>query len=143
MKTVRLETAEGIFSFSLQDVAAALKGIMTQDEATELLDLLVIQQGDVIQVPQEKKAFPFAVLHLLASNKGRVFCKSCRREYQDSELVSFPVGAGENPLRVKVGCSESLLKRILGRQKRVPLFGGKGYRCPEGHELIRLVTWRT
>jgi hypothetical protein len=28
-------------------------------------------------------------------------------------------------------------------KERLPLFGGRGYQCPEGHELIALVTWRT
>jgi hypothetical protein len=64
-------------------------------------------------------------------------------EYQVSGLVPFDVGGGENPLKVQVGYRKGLLKRILGQEKRVPLFGGKGCRCPGGHELIGLVTWRT
>jgi hypothetical protein len=143
MKTVRFATTDAVFSFSLEDVTVALKGIVTGDEANELMDFLTVQQGDVIEIPPENRSFLYLTLNLLASNKRTVFCKACRREYQAHELTSFPVGAGENPLKVQVGYSESLLKRILGRQKRVPLFGGKGYGCPEGHELIGLVTWRT
>jgi hypothetical protein len=143
MKTVRFETTDTVLQFTLEDVVTVLKSRASEDEATELMDLLTVQRGNVIEIPQEKKSFLFAVLHLLASNKGNVFCKVCGREYQASELVSFPVGAGENPLKVKVGCGESLLKRVFVRQKRMPLLGGKGYKCPEGHELISLVTWRT
>jgi hypothetical protein len=143
MKTVRCEAAEAVFSFSLEDVVEVLKSRDPDDEAKQLMDFLTAQSQDVIEIPQEKKSFLFAVLHLLASDKGSVFCKVCGVEYQASELVSFPVGAGDNPLKVKMGYQESLLKRILGRGKRMPLFGGKGYRCPEGHALIAAVTWRT
>lgn len=143
MKIVRHETTGAVFQFTLEDVVAGLKSHASEDEANELMYFLTVQLGDVIQIPQEKKSFPFAVLHLLASNKGSVFCKACGREYQASELTSFPVGAGEDPLTTKIGYSGSLLKRLFGRQKRMPLFGGKGYRCPDGHEVIGLVTWRT
>ena len=143
MKTVRCEAAEAVFSFSLEDVVEVLKSRDPDDEAKQLMDFLTAQIQDVIQIPQEKKSFPFAVLHLLASDKGTVFCKICGREYQASELTSFPVGAGENPLKVKVGYRESLLKKFFGRPGRMPLLGGKGYRCPEGHEVIGLVTWGT
>jgi hypothetical protein len=143
MKTIRFETPDAVFQFTYEEVVTALKSHASGDEATELTDFLAVQQGNLIRIPQEKKSFQFAVLDLLASNKGTVFCKACGRKYQASELVSFPVGAGENPLKVKVGYGQSLLKRVFGRQKWMPLFGGKGCKCPEGHELIGLVTWRT
>jgi hypothetical protein len=143
MKTVKFETTAAVFKFTLEDVLTVLKRSASKDESSELMDFLTTHSQDVIAIPQEKKSFLFAVVHLLASNKGSVFCKVCGKEYQAHELVSFPVGAGENPLKVKVGNPGSLLKRILERQKRVPLFGGRGYRCSEGHELIGLVTWRT
>jgi hypothetical protein len=116
---------------------------MPGDGANELMDFLASQPGDVIQIPPESRAFLYLALDFLASNKGSVFCKICEREYQAHELVAFPVGAGENPLKAKVGLRKSLVKRIFGRGRRVPLFGGKGFRCPEGHELIELVMWRT
>jgi hypothetical protein len=143
MKVVRCETPEAVFSFSLEDVVTGLKGSASDDEATELMNFLALQQEEVIEIPQKKNSFLYIALDLLASDKGHVFCKACGREYQANELVSFPIGAGENPLKVKVGYRESLLNRILGRQKRVPLFGGKGYKCSKGHELIGVVTWRT
>ncbi len=114
MKTVRFETTDSVFSFSMEDFSAALKGIATEDAATELLDFVAIQPGDVIQIPQEKRSFLFAILHLLASNKGTAFSKACGREYQAHELASFPVGAGENPLKVQVRYREGLLKRSFG-----------------------------
>jgi hypothetical protein len=143
MKTVRFETADAVFQFTLEDVVEMLKGHASEDEATELLDFLPIQRGDIVEIPQGKKSFLYAVLDLLTSNKGTVFCKICGREYQANELIAFSVGAGENPLKVKVGYRERLLKRLFGRQRRVPLLGGVGYRCPQGHEVISLVTWRT
>jgi hypothetical protein len=142
MRTVRFEMTDAVFQFTLEDFETALKNRASNGEATELMNFLALQQEEVIDI-REKKSFLFVILDLLAANKGSVFCKICGREYQASELTSFPVGAGENPFKVKVGYQESLLKRIFGRQKRTPLFGGKGYRCPEGHELIGVVTWRT
>ena len=108
MKTVKFETPEAVFSFSLEDVVTVLKCSASEDEATELMGFLTAQSQDVVEIPQEKNSFLFAALDLLASNKGNVFCKACGREYQAKELVSFPVGAGENPLKVKVGYRESL-----------------------------------
>jgi hypothetical protein len=143
MKTVRVETTDAVFQFALEDVVTALKRHSSEDESTELMSFLATQSKDVIEIPQEKNSFLYSALALLASNKGSVFCKACGRDYRASELKSFSVGAGENPLKVMVGYQESLLKRIFGREKRVPLFGGRRYRCPEGHELIALVTWRT
>jgi hypothetical protein len=144
MRTGRCETPEAVFSFSLEDVVTVLKSRASVDVVTELMGFVAAQPGDVIEMPQEKKTFLYLALALLASNKGNVLCKACGgNEYQAGELVSFPVGAGENPLKVKVGHRKSLLKRIFGRPKRMPLFGGMGYRCPEGHEVLGLVTWRT
>jgi hypothetical protein len=143
MRIVRFETSDAVFSFSLEDIIEVLKSRASDDEATETMDFLKVQTSDVVEIPQGKKSFLYTALALLVSNKGSVFCKTCGMEYQANELVSFPVGAGESPFKVKVGYRESLLKRLLGRQKRVPLFGGKGYRCPEGHEVLGLVTWRT
>jgi hypothetical protein len=141
--TIRFETTQAVFSFSLEDAVTVLNSFTSDDDARELIDFLTLQGDEAIEIPQEKKPFLFAVLDLLASNKGSVFCKACGREYQASELESFPIGAGENPLKVKLRYRESLLKRIFGRHKRMPLLEGKGYRCPEGHELVGLVMWRT
>jgi hypothetical protein len=143
MRTVRFETAEAIFQFPVDDLIEVLKSHDSEDEATELMDFLKVQNSDVVDMPQDKKPFLYSILDLLASNKGSVFCKTCGRDYQASDLVSFPVGAGENPLKVKVGYRESPLKRLFGRQNRLPLFGGKGYRCPKRDEAIGVVTWRT
>jgi hypothetical protein len=113
MKIVRFKTPEAVFSFSLEDVVTGLNTRAFGDESTDLMDFLELQQGDVIQIPPENRSFLYTALDLLASDKGTVFCKPCKREYQASELVSFSLGAGENPLKVTVGYRESLLKRIF------------------------------
>ncbi len=48
----------------------------------------------------------------------------------------------DSPLSVDVKGS-GFLRALFGRKKRLPLLGRKGYQCPEGHEVIGLVTWRT
>jgi hypothetical protein len=143
MKTVRFETSDAVFQFTFEDVVKVLRSHASEDDAAELMDFLSAQNQDVIEIPQGRKSFQYTILDLLTSKESNVFCKACGREYHANELPSFPVGAGENPLKVKVWYQKSPLKRILTRRKRMPLFGGKGYRCPEGHELIAVVTWRT
>lgn len=79
MKTVRFEMTDAAFQFTLEDVVKVLKGRDPDDEGNQLVDFLAVQPGDVIEIPQEKKSFLFAILALLASNKGNVFCKTCGR----------------------------------------------------------------
>jgi len=36
------------------------------------------------------------------------------------------------------------IKKLLGKKQKLPgMSGGRGYRCPEGHDLISTITWRT
>jgi len=74
--------------------------------------------------------------------KGVVYCKACKRYYQAKELKRVVVGHGESPFSVDVR-GRGWLRKLFGKKQRLPLFGGRGYQCPEGHELIGLVTWRT
>jgi hypothetical protein len=66
----------------------------------------------------------------------------CKRYYEEKELKRVVVGHGESPFSVEVK-GRGLWERLFGKRRRLPLFGGKGYQCPEGHELIGVVTWRT
>jgi hypothetical protein len=143
MRAARFGTTDAVFQFALEDFVMGLKSRVAWHESNELIEFQIAHSQDVVEISQEKKSLLFVALDLLASDEGSLFCKVCGKEHQASELVSFPVGAGENPLTAKVGYWEIVLKRIFGRPGRMPLFGGKGYQWPEGHELISLVTWRT
>jgi hypothetical protein len=52
------------------------------------------------------------------------------------------VGHGETPFSPDV-IGKGWLRKVFGKKERLPLFGGRGYQCPEGDELIALVTWKT
>jgi hypothetical protein len=142
MRKISYESEEGIFNFHQEDVIETLQSFDT-DETRELIDFLESQPGDKVIIPRDNRLFPYAVLKLLDRGKGNVFCKACRKQYEPGNLQPFTLAAGESPFKVGVQRREGLLKRILGKPKRLPLFGGKGYRCPEGHDLIGVVTWRT
>lgn len=87
---------------------------------------------------------PFVVLILIEHNKGSVICKTCNETYRPDQLKPITVGHGRSPFQIvdqkKGGIFRKLFKR---RIKRMGMFGGRGYECPKGHELISVVTWRT
>jgi hypothetical protein len=143
MRTLKFETTDAVFQFALEDFVMGLKSRVAWHESNELIEFQIAHSQDVVEISQEKKSLLFVALDLLASDEGSLFCKICGKEHQASERVSFPVGAGENPLKTKVGHPGGMLRRLLRRQRRLPLFGGKGYQCPDGHELISVITWRT
>jgi hypothetical protein len=142
MPRLRYVTNEGIFLFDKKDAIDALKDLDPPD-AKDLIEFLESQAGDTNEVPPDKDFFSYAVLKLLDQRKGSVRCKVCEKEYQSRELKSFTLGAGESPFKVKTRWKRSLFKRVFQGNERLPLFGGKGYKCRQGHTLISVVTWRT
>jgi hypothetical protein len=90
----------------------------------------------------EQYRFAYLALDLTVQGKGVVYCRACKRYYEAKDLKRVVVGHGENPFSVDVKRS-GWLKRLFGKKRRLPAFGGKGYRCPKGHEMIGLVTWKT
>jgi hypothetical protein len=142
MPTVSYETDEGIFLFERKDAVDALKDLDSPD-AMELIKYLESQTGDTKEIPQDKDFFSYAVLKLFDQGKGSVHCKICGKEYQSRKLKSFTLGAGETPWRVKTRWKRSLFRRVFKGNERLPLFGGKGYKCHRGHTLMSVITWRT
>jgi hypothetical protein len=144
MKEVCFETENAILRFSHHDVVERLpncESALGTAQATTLRDLLSSSHQS-IRVPAEQSRFACLALELIERGKGVVYCKSCRRYYEAKDLRRVAVGHGESPFSVDVK-GGGLWKRCFGRKRRLPIFGGKGYQCPEGHELISLVTWRT
>ena len=141
MLTVSYETEEGIFLFDEKDAIDALKDLDSAD-AMDLIEFLESQAQDAREVPQGK-GFSYAVLKLFDKGKGSVRCKMCGKEYQVQKLKSFTLGAGESPFKVKTRWKRNLIKRVFQGTERLPLFGGKGYKCRRSHTLISVVTWRT
>jgi hypothetical protein len=144
MTEVYFETENSILRFSYDDVVDRLPCYLSSlptIEAATLRDLLT-QSDHSITVPREQHRFAYLALDLIEHSMGVVYCKVCKRYYEAKELNRVVVGHEESPFSVKVK-GRGLWKRVFGKKERLPLFGGKGYQCAEGHELIGLVTWRT
>lgn len=88
---------------------------------------------------------PFIVLILLDHNKGTVFCKTCNESYLPDQLKSITIGHGRSPFEINDQRKGGIFRNIFNRRKikRMGTFGGRGYECPKGHEVISVVTWRT
>jgi hypothetical protein len=144
MRKVYFETDNAILRFDYDDVVEKLRyyeSVIGTVEANALRDLLASCDHS-ITVPREQYRFAYFTLDLIDQGKGAVYCKACKRYYETKELKRVAVGHGESPFSVNVK-GRGYLRKLFGTKKRLPLFGGKGYQCPEGHELIGLVTWRT
>ena len=143
MRKVYFETENAILRFDYDDVVEKLpyyKSVFGATEATALRDLLASPDHS-ITVPKEQYRFAYFALDLIEQGKGVVYCKACKRYYEAKELKRVTVGHGESPFSVNLK-GRGLWKRVFGKKERLPVFGGRGYACPEGHELIGVVTWR-
>lgn len=85
----------------------------------------------------------YTALQLLDSGEGQATCLLCRKTYAAEHLTRFVIGAGDSPFKVPyrpAGIRDSL----FGSKRRMhSMLGGKGYRCPAGHQLISMITWVT
>ena len=147
MSTVTYETENGIFHFDLSDVNERLNQYVSEhnvDDASNLLDLLKSSSGDTITIPEEEDYFGYIALNLINDEKGTVKCKTCNKAYQPHDLKPTILGHGESPFKINLNQKKGGIGRLFARKQKLPgMFGGKGYECPEGHELIAMVTWRT
>jgi hypothetical protein len=143
--TVFYETENGIFRFTVEDVRDHLNRTETEydeKEVTVLKDLLSSATEDSITIPKDLRLFPHIALNLIKDSKGTVYCSACGKSYESGQLKPAAVGDGESPLSVNVK-KKGWVRKLFRKKERLALFGGRGYECPEGHELIAVVTWRT
>ena len=59
------------------------------------------------------------------------------------QLKSISIGHGVSPFEVNIQKEGGITNLLIKKRKQPSMFGGKGYVCPEGHELISMITWRT
>jgi hypothetical protein len=144
MREVYFETENAILRFYYGDLVQRLvyyESTLGTNEATTMRDLFS-QSDHSIRIPREQYRFAYLALDLIGEGMGVVYCKACERYYEAKELKRVVVGHGESPFSANVK-GRRWLRKLSGKKQRLPLFGGKGYQCPEGHELIGQVTWRT
>jgi hypothetical protein len=145
MQIVIFKTEEGIFKFNRSEVTKYIKREISDHSLGEdkRLELLLNSTGDVIEINSEDESFGYIALDLIEQGFGQVTCKVCNRTFNSSELIPITIGFGKSPLDLNVNMKGGL-RNIFRRKKQNPsMFGGKGYQCPEGHELISIITWRT
>ncbi len=145
MDTVTFETDNAVFHFDLDDVTESLNGSETRtEEMNGLLNHLLSSSDDPIKIPEKYGCFGYIALDLIRGGKGSVTCKICNKIYQPDQLKSTTVGHGKSPFSVNLNTKGGIIKRLFGKRQRLPgMFGGRGYRCPQGHELIAIINWRT
>jgi len=140
MSKVIYENEETIFEFSLSDVQQSLLAYSSRNvkEAKEIQSYLKQISVDQIKIPEDLPYFAYIALDLLNKNKGFVFCKTCKKKYLTESLHLIPIGLGHNPFNLQRQIS--ILKKLFSK-KYLSGFGGEAFLCPEGHDLISLITW--
>ena len=123
MKTVFYKTENAEFEYSQKDFNDQYKLQKNEYDIEECSNLYVL-------------------LELIDAGRVTVACKVCDKMYDANQLKQFAIGHGKSPFYVKTGMKGGV-KRIFAKKRRIPMFGGKGFKCPEGHKLISMETWRT
>jgi hypothetical protein len=165
MENVSYKTDDGVFEFPKSDVLDRLKEHKTKFnslEADMIAKYLSCINGHSNVVPSEYDYFTIIAVELIEKGKGSGICKKCDETYKASELKPIKVGHGRTPfeenehgknngLKLRAIFSKNWIRVAVDniknpfrkRNSNPPMFGGKGYACPNDHELITLVTWRT
>ena len=160
MENVTYKTDDGIFEFAKSDVFERLKYHKKQLnslDADTIMKYLSCRYYQVNVVPSEYDYFDLVALELINKGLGSVICKECDQTYKASELKPIPVGHGKIPfedneprqkdrLRFRAIFGEKWFRVAIDniknpfrkRNSNPPMFGGKGYACPNDHELICL-----
>jgi len=112
-------------------------------ELDTLIKVIANQPDQTIISSAENPYFAFIALELINSTEGSVVCKNCGKQYRFNQLEAFTVGPDEatfKDVKGKIG----QFKNLFRKKKKLPgMYGGKGYKCPRGHTLLYLVTWRS
>ena len=144
MNIVIFQTENTIFTFSKKEVKEHLIFKQTEyapHEVTQLLELISTDSNETILSSIHHHYFGYVALDLISESMDTVNCKICLKIYDAGQLKEFAVGYGKNPFDInqkqKGGFS------LFEKRKNPSMFGGKGYKCPAGHELIAMETWRT
>jgi hypothetical protein len=135
------ENPNAIFDFELPDVIDRLKYYSDQNvhQATKILDTVSSCPSPAIKV--ETDYFGYIVLDLIKADKGHVYCKVCKEMYDSNQLTSRPLGLGKSPFSINLKEEGGIIKRLFTKKKRITGRGGEAYDCPNGHELIGMITW--
>ena len=96
------------------------------------MELISADNHETILKPEDHYYIGFVVLDLISAGMGKVTCNIGGKLYGSGPLKEFDI----NPEQ-KGGI------RLFENKKTPAMFEDKGYKCPEGHKLISMETWRT
>ena len=148
MRAVIFETQNAVFKFDQKEVKEIIRCNMSKydlDEVAKLQNLISTEINETIVIPEEPVYFDSIALDLIrtGTGNGSVFCKICNKRYSVKQLKSIKVGFGGSPFDIKRE-QKGVIKRLFAKKRKPPtMYGGKGYTCPEGHNLISVITWKT
>jgi hypothetical protein len=113
------------------------------DEALNLVDQISQEDTPKIVIPDEPNYFDYVALDLIATGEGNVFCKRCIKKYEARQLKRIHFGYQGNPFDIKKE-KKKLFKHLFRKRIKPPeMYGGRGYICPENHEVISMIIWKT
>jgi len=144
MNTVIFNSENAAFKFDKKEVKERLickQSEYDPDEITQLLELFSTDASETIMAIDDHHYFGYVALDLISEGIGTVTCQICGKSYDAGQLKEFAVGHGISPFDIKQEQKGGF--RLFNKRKMPSLFGGKGFRCPEGHKLISRETWKT
>ena len=144
MNTVIFNTENAIFKFSQKEVKELLickQSEYALGEVTQLLELFSTDASETLLNSDDHHYFGHVAVNLIGSGIGTATCKICKRIYDTFQLKEITVGHGKSPFYIKQKRKGGI--RLFEKRKMPSRFGGKGFTCPERHELISMETWKT
>lgn len=146
MARILFDTGNALLDFECEEVMERISAFKERHgvEASAYLRELAFSHADEPTIiGPEMTNFRVLAVDLLGDGIGKVTCKTCGKTYDAKELKRIKVGHGESPFSVPLE-RRGWIKRLLRRQAKLPgMLGGKGFACPQNHEVISLITWRT
>ncbi len=146
MSVVIFKTQDVVFTFNqneVKELVARKKSEYDLDEVAKLLEAISADNIETIEIPKDPVYFDLISVDLIAAGYGSVLCKTCNKTYVVRQLKPIKVGFDGSPLDIKRE-KRGVLKRLFTKIRKPPtMSGGKGYECPESHDLISVITWKT
>ena len=146
MNAVIFKTQNVVFKFDQKEVRKIIvrkKSDYDLDEVAKLLDQISDESNETIVIPDEPVYFDRIALNLIDAGTGMVLCKNCNKTYGAPQLKPIKIGCGGSPFDIKRE-KKGVIKRLFTKKRKPPaMYGGRGYECPEGHDLISVITWKT
>ena len=148
MRAVIFKTKNAVFKFDQKEVIEIIlcnRSKYDLDQVANLQELISTECNETIVIPEEPVYFDSIALDLIrtGTGTGSLFCKSCNKRYSVKQLKSIKVGGGAKPFFIRQEKKKGIRELFKKRRKPPSMCGGEGYTCPEDHDLISLITWKT